>query len=266
MNSAMLDSNRLDGKVALVTGAGGALGAATARLMVARGARVVAIDRDRASLDRLVAAVGADGVPVTVLADVTQEADVAGYVAEALRRMGRIDVFFNNAGIEGPVRPIAEYALEDFERVMAVNVVGVFLGLKHVIPAMAKSGGGAIINASSVAGLTGTAGICAYNASKHAVIGLTRSAAAEWAGRGIRINSINPGPIASRMMRSLEAGLSPDGESGADRTHDAFQALIPAGRYGTPEEVAALVVFLASEDARYLHGAVYTIDGGFTVS
>ena len=262
----MLDSNRLDGKVALVTGAGGELGAATARLMVARGARVVAVDRDRASLDRLVAAVGAAGVPVTILADVTREADVAGYVAETLGRMGRVDIFFNNAGIEGPVRPIAEYPLEDFERVMAVNVVGVFLGLKHVIPAMARTGGGAIINASSVAGLTGTPGICAYNASKHAVIGLTRSAAAEWAGRGIRINSINPGPIASRMMRSLEVGLSPDGEPGADKMHDAFQALIPAGRYGTPEEVAALVAFLACDDARYMHGVVCTIDGGFTVS
>jgi len=127
---------------------------------------------------------------------------------------------------------------------------------------MAAGGGGAIINSSSVAGLTGTPGISAYNASKHAVIGLTRSAAAEWASKGIRINSINPGPIASRMMASLENGLAP-GQGNEMRAR--FSAMIPAGRYGTPEEVAALVAFLASEDARYLHGAVMTIDGGFTV-
>jgi NAD(P)-dependent dehydrogenase (short-subunit alcohol dehydrogenase family) len=260
----MLDSNRLEGKAALITGAAGEIGTATVRLMAARGARIVAVDRDSLALARVAEALGPGVVTATIVADVTREADVVRYVAEACAAMGRIDVFFNNAGIEGPVHPIAEFPLEAFERVLAVNVVGVFLGLKHVIPAMARTGGGAIINSSSVAGLTGTPGICAYNASKHAVIGLTRSAAAEWAGRGIRINSINPGPIASRMMRSLEVGLAPDGK--ADGMHDQFTALIPAGRYGTPEEVAALVAFLASEDARYLHGAVYTIDGGFTVS
>jgi NAD(P)-dependent dehydrogenase (short-subunit alcohol dehydrogenase family) len=161
------------------------------------------------------------------------------------------------------VCPIGEYPLADFRRVIDVNVIGVFLGLKHVIPAMQATGGGSIVNSSSVAGLTGSPGICAYNASKHAVIGLTRSAAAEWAGKGIRINSINPGPIASRMMRSLEEGMAP---GKADDMRAQFSAMIPAGRYGSPDEVAALAAFLASEDARYIHGAVFTIDGGFTVS
>lgn len=259
----MLNSNRLDGKVALVTGAAGEIGSAAIRLMAARGAKIVAIDRDQTSLDRLAVALGPELPHLAIVADVTREADVAAYVERAVSVSGHIDIFFNNAGVEGPVSPIIDFALTDFERVLAVNVVGVFLGLKHVIPVMARGGGGAIINASSVAGLTGTPGICAYNASKHAVIGLTRSAAAEWSGRGIRINSINPGPIASRMMRSLEEGLAP---GRAAETRTKFEALIPAGRYGTAEEVAALVAFLASEDARYITGAVHTIDGGFTVA
>jgi len=259
----MLDCNRLDGKVALVTGAGGEIGSATIRLMAARGARIAAVDRDANSLHRLSAELPPGTNLITCEADVADEDAVRRYVGYVRSQAGRVDIFFNNAGIEGPVQPIAEYPLAEFRRVIDVNVVGVFLGLKHVIPVMAATGGGSIINSSSVAGLTGTPGICAYNASKHAVIGLTRSAAAEWAGKGIRINSINPGPIVSRMMRSLEEGLAP-GEAEAMRAR--FSAMIPAGRYGTPEEVAALVAFLASEDARYLHGAVFTIDGGFTVS
>ncbi len=257
----MLDSNRLDGKVAVITGAGGEIGGATARLMAARGARIVAVDRDGASIKRLAEELGPSALAVEV--DVADEDSVRRYVSQAQRAMGGIDVFFNNAGIEGLVAPITDYPLAEFQRVLAVNVVGVMLGMKHVIPAMMARGGGSIINASSVAGLTGTPGICAYNASKHAVIGLTRSAAAEWASRNIRINAVNPGPIESRMMRALESGLSPDNVEGIKAR---LRSLVPAGRYGLAEEVAAMVAFLASDDARYLHGGVYVVDGGFTAS
>jgi NAD(P)-dependent dehydrogenase (short-subunit alcohol dehydrogenase family) len=257
----MLDSNRLDGKVALITGAAGEIGAATARLMLARGARVAAVDRDTAGLNRV-----GDGIKdiknlLIIEGDVTDEDSVRHYVARTQKAFGRIDVFFNNAGIEGPVRPITEYALADFQRVLSVNVAGVFLGMKYVIPVMAANGSGVIINTSSTAGLSGTRGVCAYNASKHAVIGLTRSAAVEWAARGLRILAISPGPIASRMMTSLEDGLMP---GQASEMHKLLASRVPAGRYGTPEEVAALVAFLGSDDARYILGGVLAIDGGLT--
>jgi NAD(P)-dependent dehydrogenase (short-subunit alcohol dehydrogenase family) len=256
----MLDSIRLDGKVAVVTGAAGEIGAAAARLMAARGAAIVAVDLDKKALDRVVAELPKGTIAVE--ADVSDEASVKAYVEKAKAAKGKIDIFFNNAGIEGHVAPITEYKLADFQKVLAVNVVGIFLGMKHVIPVMLATGG-SIINTSSVAGLTGTPGISAYNASKHAVIGLTRSAAVEWAPKGIRINSVNPGPIASRMMRSLEEGFQP---GKADAVRSQFSAMIPIGRYGSAEEVATMVAYLASEDARYLTGAVFPVDGGMTVS
>lgn len=142
-------------------------------------------------------------------------------------------------------------------------MIGVFLGLKLVIPLMVKAGQGSIINSSSVAGLIGSAGLCAYVASKHAVLGLTRAAAAEWAGKGIRVNCINPGPIESRMMKSIEKGLSAEA---AAAVHAALAAKVPMERYGTPDEVAALVAFLASDDAGYINGGAYTVDGGLTAT
>lgn len=252
--------NDLAGKAALVTGAAGAIGAATVELLLARGASVAAVDRPGVSFKPLIAACGETENLVTLEADVTDEGQVADYVALARQAFGRIDIFFNNAGIEGVVKTIPDYPLAEFQKVMAVNVTGVFLGMKHVIPVMAaQTAGGAIINMSSVAGMIGSPGLSAYVASKHAVIGLTRSAAAEWAGHGVRVNCVNPGPIESRMMRSIETGVSP---ASAQKAHDQFAQMIPAGRYGTPEEVARLVAFLGSDDAAYLNGAVHPVDGG----
>ena len=259
----MSDHKQLAGKVALVTGAGGAIGAATTLLMLARGASVVAVDRATTSLAQLERDAGGGASLHLVHADVTSEAAVAGYVAEALKAFSRIDVFFNNAGVEGQVAPIADYPLADFQHVLQVNIVGVFLGMKHVIPAMAAQGGGSIINTSSVAGLIGSAGLSAYVASKHAVIGLTRTAAIECGPKNIRVNSVNPGPIESRMMRSIEGMAAP---GAAKAVHDKFAERIPLGRYGSCDEVASMVAYLASDEAKYLTGGVFVVDSGMTTS
>lgn len=255
----MSDGKPLADKVSIITGAAGAIGAATARLFASRGAKIVAVDRPGADFSALKKDLPKE--TVFVEADVTDEASVARYVEAAVDAFGRIDVFFNNAGIEGVVHPIPEYPLADFQKVLAVNVVGVFLGMKHVIPVMAKAKKGSIVNMSSVAGMVGSPGLSAYIASKHAVVGLTRTAAIECAPLGIRVNAVNPGPIESRMMELIEEGAAPG--AGA-AVHKAFAAGIPAGRYGLPEEVAAVVAFLASDDAAYVVGAIHPIDGGMT--
>ena len=259
----MPDHPQLAGKVALVTGAGGAIGAATARLMLARGASVVAVDCAGPSLEALKREAGPAASLHLAHGDVSDEESVQGYVAEALKAFGRIDAFFNNAGIEGAVLPIPDYPLADFQRVLQINIVGVFLGMKHVIPVMAAQGGGSIINTSSVAGVIGSPGLSAYVASKHAVIGLTRTAAIECGPKNIRVNSVNPGPIESRMMRSIEEMASP---AAPKAVHDQFAGRIPLGRYGSCEEVARMVAFLASDEADYLTGGVFMVDGGMTTS
>ena len=256
----MHNSNRLDGKVVIITGAAGEIGRATAAVFAERGARIVAVDRDAAALSSLRTSLPADAIMIE--ADVTDEAQVQAYVARTIAEAGHIDIFFNNAGIEGGIHPIPEYPTDLFRRVIEINVVAVFLGMKHVIPVMVEQGGGVIVNTSSTAGVTGAAGLSAYIASKHAVIGLTRTAAVEWASKNVRVNSINPGPVEGRMMTAITEGFAP---GGGDAMAQTLAAGIPSGRYSTPEEIATVVAFLASEDSRHMHGALLIVDGGQTV-
>jgi NAD(P)-dependent dehydrogenase (short-subunit alcohol dehydrogenase family) len=194
---------RLTGKVAVITGGAGGIGAAAARLFTDEGARVLLVDRQEAALQGVVDSLG--GVVASyAVADVTQPAEAQGYIQTALERYQGVDILLANAGIEGVLQPIIDYPVDVFDQVIAVNVRGVWLGLKHAIPAMRARGGGSIIITSSIAGIRGFVGLSAYTTSKHAVIGLMRSAALECAPWGIRVNTVNPAPIETRMMRSLQ--------------------------------------------------------------
>jgi NAD(P)-dependent dehydrogenase (short-subunit alcohol dehydrogenase family) len=259
----MADGVRLDGKIALVTGAAGVIGAATMRLLAERGARIVAVDRNERQLQAATRDLPGSAQALDVTADVTQEDEVAGYVRGAIDKFGAIDVFYNNAGIEGDIAPIVNYSLESFRRVLDVNVVGVFLGLKHVLPVMLKQNRGSIINTASIAGLIGSAEVAAYSASKHAVIGLTKSAALECTGTGVRVNCVCPGLIDSRMLSAIVTGRNP---GGVPVPTDKIVERIPARRLGQASEVASVVAFLASDEASYVSGSAYTVDGGRTAS
>jgi len=259
----MPDRIRLDGKVAVVTGAAGVIGAATMRLLAARGARIVAVDRKAADLQGAIKDLPASAQALAVPADVTSEDEVAGYVRAAVDRFGTIDVFYNNAGIEGDVAPITKYSLEMFRKVIDVNVVGVFLGMKHVLPVMLKQDKGSIINTASIAGLIGSPHIAVYSASKHAVIGLTRSAAWECTATGVRVNCVCPGMIDSRMLSAIIEGRNP---GNAPTPNEKIVERIPARRLGHASEVASIVAFLASDEASYVSGSAYTVDGGRTAA
>lgn len=247
----------LTGKTALVTGAAGGIGTAIARTFVALGARVFLTDVDGPALARLADELGT-GVDHAV-SDVSDEASARSVLEQVRQRYGRLDIAVLNAGIEGAIGQIGEIKLADFDRVVAVNLRGVFIALSWLMPHMKTRGGGSIVILSSVGGVRGSAGLGAYVASKHGCVGLMRTAALEGAPHGVRVNTVNPAAIDTRMMRSIEAGRNP---AAADSVRAATAAAIPLGRYGTAEEVAAMVAFLAGDKAAFCTGNTYLVDGG----
>ena len=224
------------------------------------GANIALVDLHQKDIDALLQTFDADSKRlIGIKADVSKDTDVKNYVKETMATFGRIDTLFNNAGIEGSISSLEDYEEEIFDRVVQVNIKGVWLGMRYCADAMRKSGGGSIINTASAAGLMATPSLIAYGASKHAVIGMTKSASIELAPAGIRVNAMCPGVINTRMMRSIEEQTIPDNP---EEYVKAVSEKTPLGRYGEPEEVAGLVAFLASDEATYITGSSYVIDGG----
>ena len=255
---------RLDGKVAVITGATGGIGRAASQLFAEEGAKVALVDLDEAALREVVQSIGEDKASYTV-ADVTQPDQTQAYIDAAVNRWGGIDVLLANAGIEGTLATIPDYPVDMFDRVMAVNVRGVWLGIKYVVPVMEGRGGGSIVITSSTAGIGGTPEMSAYTTSKHAVIGIMRTAAMEGAPLGIRVNTVHPAPIETRMMRSIEemrVAAMDDSAVTVEVAKQSFADRIPLQRYGDPREVAHMMLFLASDDSSFSTGGMYMVDGG----
>lgn len=249
----------MENKVVLITGGAGGIGKETAKLFLENGANVALVDISQEALEQTKADLNAPDRVLVIQGDVTKEEDVESYVQQTVEKFGSIDVFFNNAAIAGPATLIKELDKKTFDTIMNINVTGVFLGLKHVIKQMEKQGHGSIINTASNAAYIGAAGMAGYIASKHAVAGLTKTAALEVAASGIRVNAVAPAAIDTQMLSGIQKNFNAEDPESAG---EAIKQGIPLGRFGTPYDVAQVVLFLASDQSSFVTGSLYNVDGG----
>jgi NAD(P)-dependent dehydrogenase (short-subunit alcohol dehydrogenase family) len=249
---------RLSGKVAVITGGEGSIGLATARAFVAEGAKVALLGLAEDDLRAAARELGDDAASWSVT-DVTDSRQVESALGAAAGQFGQLDVVFSNAGISGVIAPVTDYPEDVFDDVLAVHVRGSFLVCKHALPLMRD--GGSIIITSSVVGLTSAPGICAYATAKHALVGLMRTVAKEVAPRGIRVNTIHPGPVDNDFQHAIEMAAT---GAPRDRAAALFEARIPLGRHAAPDEIARTVMFLASDDGSFVTGATLAVDGGMS--
>ncbi len=243
---------RFDGKTAVVTGAATGIGYAIAEALAESGATVIVADIDLTGASEAARSIGQGALAVKV--DVTNHQDVEAMVAFAMEATGRLDMLVNNAGIAGPMEPIGTYAIEEWHKVIDVNLHGVFYGMRYAIPVMKETGGGAIVNMASILGSVGFVDASAYVASKHAVVGVTKAAALEHAADGIRVNCVGPGFISTELVKSALD----------EATRDELAGAHALNRMGEPAEVASLVVYLLSDQAAFITGSYHVVDGGYT--
>lgn len=254
-------------KVAIVTGGGGGIGRAASLQLAENGAKVVVVDLSEESGMITVNQIKEHGgEAIFVKTDVTKEEDIQNYVQTTIDTYGKIDIFLNNAGWEGKMLPLVDYPTDVFDMVMNINVRGVFLGLKYVLPFMIKQKSGTVVNTASAAGFVGTPSMVAYGASKHAVLGITKTAGIEAAPHGVRVNAVCPGVVNTAMMRSIEKGFAGGNEEAAEATRKAMAAAAPTGRYSEPEEIANLMMYLVSDLSTHIVGQGFVIDGGALIS
>ena len=258
-----INRQRLDGKVAIVTGATGGIGEATAKLFLQLGAKVMLVARSANKLAVTLARLESEGDVAGSVAEASDEAAFAAAVEVTTDRFGGLDILIANAGTEGVLKPVDALTVDEFEDTLRTNVIGVWLSMKHCIGPLKARGGGSIVALSSIAGAIGFPAMAPYIASKHAVFGLVKTAALELGPSNIRVNAIGPGPIDNRMIDSLQNQLSPDDPAAL---RSGIEATIAMRRYGTNEEVAHLLAFLASDASSYCSGALYLIDGGYVAA